>query len=117
MGSVYKRGAKLWVVFKDAKNNRVCKPTGLDVGQEKQAREMLREIELTIAAGGSAADLGPTEPAPAKHIPTVREYGEAWAKGREGRVKTWENEAGRLRLHVYPLIGDMLMTEVRPKTM
>ncbi len=32
-------------------------------------------------------------------------------------MKTWENEEGRLRIHVFPLIGDMPITEVRPKHM
>jgi integrase len=117
MGSIYKRGSKLWVAFKDATNTRVCKPTGLDVGQEKQAREMLREIEAVVATGGSPAVLEAEPAATATAIPTVRDYGGTWIDRRKGRVKTWENEEGRLKNHVYPHIGEMLITEVRPKTM
>ena len=56
MGSVYKRGAKLWVAFKDAKNNRVCKPTGLDVGQEKQAREKEDKVKENEKEVGAAEE-------------------------------------------------------------
>lgn len=45
---------------------------------------------------------------------TVAEYIEQWIKMRS-HVETWKDEAGRLRLHVVPLIGHMAIADVRPK--
>jgi integrase len=45
---------------------------------------------------------------------TVAEYIEQWIKMRS-EVETWKSEAGRLRIHVVPLIGHMAIADVRPK--
>lgn len=45
---------------------------------------------------------------------TVADYIEQWIKMRS-HVETWKDEAGRLRLHVVPLIGHMAIADVRPK--
>jgi integrase len=45
---------------------------------------------------------------------TVAEYIEQWIKMR-WQIETWKDEAGRLRLHVVPLIGHMAIADVRPK--
>jgi integrase len=46
--------------------------------------------------------------------PTVREYGEECLKTRED-IETVADEAGRLRNHVFPRIGDLPMRAVRPR--
>jgi integrase len=46
--------------------------------------------------------------------PTVREYGEEWLQTRE-HIETVADEAGRLRNHVFPRIGDLPMRAVRPR--
>ena len=51
MGSVYKRGSKLWVAFKGPDGKRRCKPSGFVVGEEKKAARLLRGLEERVAAG------------------------------------------------------------------
>ncbi|MGE0397229.1 MAG: tyrosine-type recombinase/integrase [Kofleriaceae bacterium] len=53
-------------------------------------------------------------PAAAPGALTVADYIEQWIKMR-WQVETWKDEAGRLRLHVVPLIGHMAIADVRPK--
>lgn len=43
----------------------------------------------------------------------MREYGEQWLKTRE-HIETVADEAGRLRNHVFPRIGDLPIRAVRP---
>ena len=56
----------------------------------------------------------PIGPAAAPGMLTVADYIEQWIKLRS-EVETWKDEAGRLRLHVVPLIGHMAIADVRPK--
>ncbi len=51
-------------------------------------------------------------------MPTVRQYTEQWVARREelGLTSVGDDEA-RLRLHVFPVIGDMPMGDVKPRHM
>lgn len=107
MGSVYARGSKLWIAFKDGDGKRRCRSSGFEVGQEKQARALLDEIQALVAAGEAAGlTAGPI---------TVTRYAERWIERRRGRIKTVTDEESRLRLHVLPRIGKMALADVRPR--
>ena len=58
MGSIYPRHRRLWLKFKNEKGSWVCKPSGLKVGEEKKAKELLRRIEKLVEVGGAASVKG-----------------------------------------------------------
>jgi len=113
MGTVYTRGSKLWIGFMNSQGKQVCRSTGLAVGKERQAEALLAEIERLVATGQDyETPLGPC---------TVQGYGEAWIKMRQGNVRTVDDEATRLRRHVFPHLspplGKMNLEDVRPRHM
>jgi integrase len=145
MASIYARGSVLWIKYKNEHGKSKCRGSGYRVGQEALARELALEVEQQAALKRASANSNVSvEPAPfvstpslvaplAAHAPTtskepierigpaaapgaltVAEYIEQWIKLRH-EVDTWKSEAGRLRLHVVPLLGHMAIAEVRPK--
>lgn len=110
MGSVYRRGSKLWIAIMDRSTGRQrCMPSGFKVGEETLARQAMEQLEAQIRAQGwpQEQDLGPI---------TVKEYIKRWLKKRRVRdVTNVENEEAQLRLHVVPRIGSMPMQDVRPR--
>jgi integrase len=107
MGSVYKRGNKLWIGYIDAAGKQRCVSSGLDVGQEREARKLLEKIEVQIAAGTAPAESGPM---------TVERFGERWiAERKKLGLRDVSTEEGRLRKHVYPRLGKMVLVDVRPR--
>ena len=108
MGTIYPRGQKLWVGYRDEHNEWQYSSSGFNVGQEKQAQKVLEKIEARIAAGVDAGSaLGPI---------TLRRYGEQWTKKRKGRkVRSVDADEGRLKKHVYPHIGAILLADIRPR--
>ncbi len=74
-----------------------------------------RDERVSEEASSDTPDI-PTRigPAAAPGQLTVAEYIEHWIAMR-WQVETWKDEAGRLRLHVVPLIGHMAIADVRPK--
>lgn len=106
MGSVYRRGHKLWIAFKGYDGKRVLRPSGFSIGDEKRAHKLLGQIEGTIAAqrGNTLAPL------------TFAAYVEQW--GRERKALGLSNaklDQRRLENHACPTLGRMLLKEVRPK--
>jgi integrase len=83
------------------------------------ASPIAAEAPALVAPTASTKPAQPFErigPAAAPGALTVAEYIEQWIKLRDG-IETWKDEAGRLRLHVVPLIGHMAIADVRPKHM
>ncbi len=128
MGSIYARGESLWLKYRSRSGKVLRKPSGYRKGQEADARAVLVEVERQVAAevaDEAATVRWPTVVAPEPEAApttvaasgqlTVREYGEEWIKRRRGQVATVDNEESRLVLHVYPLIGDMAIADVRPR--
>jgi hypothetical protein len=140
MGSIYARRDRLWMAFYNADGKRECKSTGYRKGQEEAARELLAEVERQV--GGARNELVapersgasdeeaiahaspaavveavavPVGPAAAPEALTVRAYGNTWVERRRGQIATAESEETSLRLHIYPLIGEMALAEVRPR--
>lgn len=62
-------------------------------------------------AAAHAERIGPDAP---EGVLTVRAYAEEWLR-RRIEITTAKDEATRLRLHVFPLIGHMALAEVRPR--
>jgi integrase len=105
MGSIYPRHQRLWLKFKNEKGSWVCRASGLKVGQEKKAKDLLRRIENLVEVGGTAPDGGPL---------TVAKWSEIWlaTRRRKGIVVADDYES-RLKLHILPKIGHLRLDEVR----
>lgn len=109
MGSVYKRGQKLWIRFKGPDGKWTQSKTDYRLGQERLARKLLAKVEDKIAAG---AELGEAEQGPL----TVKRYAERWTEEREKLgLADWASDASRLKHHVLPVLGSMRLDEVRPR--
>jgi len=108
MGTVYPRGRKLWIEYKDARGERCYAATDHVVGEEAKARKVLAAVEARVAAGlaHGEAEYGPV---------TVRRYSESWIGDRRRRgLGSVDSDQGRLN-HALPSLGPLLLTEVRPK--
>lgn len=108
MGSVYVRHKKLWLAYKDHSGKRVLESSGFAVGQEKQARELLRIMEAQVAAGAAVTgkDGGPV---------TLAAYVTRFHERREGRIGAADSELQNLRNHVEPTLGAMAIADIRPR--
>ena len=128
MASIYTRGDVLWMKYKGRAGRPVCKSTGYRKGQEPLARDLAAECErqeamerevpsVEVEAAAARTPAPEMVPAPVPDVAkvlTVREYAKVWLKRREGRPIAAQ-EAQQLALHIYPLIGDMAIAEVRPR--
>ena len=105
MGSIYPRHRRLWLKFKNEKGTWICRPSGLRVGQEKKAKDLLRRIENLVETGVSAGGEGPL---------TVAGWSEMWlaTRRRKGIVVADDYES-RLKLHILPKIGHLRLDEAR----
>ena len=109
MGSVYRRGNKLWIRFKGADGKWTQSTTDYSVGQERAARKLLSKVEDKIAAG---LELGEAEEGPL----TVARYAARWIEEREKLgLDDWTLDKSRLAHHVLPTLGDMRLDQVRPR--
>jgi integrase len=109
MGSVYAKGDRLYLQYKDTAGKRLNRSSGFRVGEENDAKALLEEIERTVSA---QTELGFTADSPA----TVAAYVNVWIESRKGLgLADWSNDKSRLELHVLPTIGDQLIAEVRPR--
>jgi len=107
MGTVYRRGRKLWVGYKDRSGRWTYRSTGLHAGQEREARAALDRIEERVAA---QTDFEPLATGPI----TVAVFAERWvARRRRIGLREAHNDWARLRLHVLPRLGAMPITDVR----
>lgn len=109
MGSIYRRRRKLWMSYTDERGKRRWKSTGFEVGHESDAAKLLAQVEGMIAAGELLAgdQFGP---------PTFERYAEHWLKKRRASgVASVADDRSRLRLHVYPEIGEQKLTELKPR--
>jgi integrase len=107
MGSVYKRGGKLWIWYRDATGARRWDPTPFHPGEEARAQALLSETEAQAAAErrfGAEAE-GPV---------TVARFAQRWLAGRAG-LASHQSEVGRFKLHVKRKLGPLLIADVRPR--
>ncbi len=108
MGTVYTRGDKLWFAYVDIDGVRKFQSSGYRVGEEKAAKKCLEKLEERLAAEKrmGATELGP---------PTLRRYADKWLAQRPSRIETANDEKSRLTLHVYPVLGDVPLSSLRPR--
>jgi integrase len=110
VGSVYARGMKLYVGFKDAGKWRY-KATGLAVGDEARAEQLLAQIEAQLAAeqryAGEGESFGPV---------TLAAFAARWLKDRDTLgIRDAGNDVGRLRKHVLPTLGHLPLAAIRTR--
>lgn len=111
MASIYARGTKLWMKTKQA-GRWVAKITPFTVGQETDARKYAKRTQENIDR---------REPLQASGPLTVRAYAEvsqgkdhpSWLQKREREGHDWKADQGRLKKHVFPIIGPLLLADVR----
>jgi integrase len=109
MGTVYKRGTKLWIGYKDLDGRVKYASSGLGVGEEEKARELLAEIQRRIAAEREAG-------ATTKKPLTFERYADGWMRARRQRgLSSASVDDGRLRHHAVPALGKMLLSDIRPR--
>src|SRR5258708_2117543 len=107
MGGIYKRHSKLWIWYFSATGERIFEPTSARVGEEARARTTLEGIERRIEAEKRTG-------IPAGEL-TVKGYGERWLKERPAQgIGTAADEAARLRHHAWPILGHVLLKQLRP---
>ncbi len=107
MGSIFCRGNRLWLKYKNVAGKWTNKAAGLDVGQEQQAETLLKKTEARVKAridAGETEDSGPL---------TVERYAADWLKRRTTTSKA--DDASRLKLHALPTLKRMRVEEVRPR--
>jgi integrase len=109
MGSVYPRWNKLYLRYKDAEGKWRDKVTPYRVGQEREARKLLRAVESKIAAG---KDLAPEQRGPL----TLRAFADLWHAERvKLGIVDAANDLARLRDHVLPALGHLAVADVQPR--
>lgn len=109
MGCVYPRKNKLWIRYKAADGKWTQQKTSLHVGDEKKARRILLDVEARIAAGVKF------DPLNASASVTVAAYARRWLEERRHLVADAGNDEARLKYHILPAIGGLLLEEVRPR--
>jgi hypothetical protein len=113
MGSLYVKGNKLWIRYKDESGKWVGAPTQCRPDEKARARRHLVKVESTIQAlkdARKAVDLPPGAPL------TVTAYCGKWLADRKRLgIKSLQDDISRMRLHILPRIGTLLMQEVRPR--
>lgn len=80
---------------------------GFSIGDESAAATWVAELEARVAA-----EQGSRPQAPAGGL-TLRGYAERWLAERD--VETVDDDRGRLYNHILPVLGDVVLTELRPR--
>ena len=105
-GAVFKPADKnaLWVRVK-VEGRWANRPTPYKPGEEAKAEAFLAEYreQLLAAVAAMKGRVGPV---------TVRAWAKLWLEKRED---LYGDDARILRIHILPLIGDMLLSEVKPR--
>lgn len=110
--SIYQRKDGRWVAqielgFVDGKRKRKYLTAHKRADVNKRLQEYLASEAHRVALNGDAAAVGsPTQ--------TVSQLGTAWLRSRKFSVKysTIEREESILRCHIYPSIGDVVVSDV-----
>lgn len=112
MASIYRRGSTLWARVKDDSGDWLSvRAHVFVVGQEPLAQAWADKLEDGFAKERSLREAGLAS----QLLGRVRDYAKPWIQSRKERgVASWDDDDGRLRLHVLPRIGDMLISDVKP---
>ncbi len=109
MGSIFARGSKLYAKVKDIAGDWKQVATGLSIGSEDAAAAWLAELERKVEAQRSTSTVLPGD----QRALTVRMLAEAWLAKRD--TETAEDDRGRLYNHILPVIGNIAVSELRPR--
>lgn len=111
MGSVYERkdSPYLWLQWRSAAGEKRNKPTRFLKGDPAHRREAERALEIIVQQDENIRRTGSERPL------TVRRWAEQWvAERREDGLSAADDDETRLRLHVLPRLGELLLSDVRP---
>ncbi len=107
---IYRRGTILWLRWKGADGKWHDRSSGYAIGEESKAREMYTELVRQSAPP-------PAEPAAAPGgALTVRAWVAEWLPKRGEQGLDWKGDDSRLRLHVLPFLGDLMLRDVRTRS-
>src|SRR5262245_34399119 len=99
MGSIYRRGGKIYISYRLPGGQWRYQTTGFDAGQEARAKKLLASIEDKIKAGVELAEIMGT-PIDAGPV-TVQQYALGpWLDRRKQHVADWKNDRTRLTKHI-----------------
>lgn len=101
MSSIYARRKRLWCRVKDGQH-WLSRKTPYNVGEEAKAQRYAEAAQRRIDERGS-----PTGPM------TVRRYAGEWIPKRRDADLDWKNDRGRLENHILPVLGHLLVRDVR----
>lgn len=102
MGTVYRKGGKLYIGVKTATGRWKYIATGYSVGDEANARRMLARLQKD------------EQPAVDPNRPTVSAYAKGWLKERRKLgLRNVDNDESRLDLHILPVLGGLPLGDVR----
>src|SRR3954470_17124017 len=105
MKGVYPKDGRLYLRVKVA-GKWTGVATDYRPGQERQARALLDQLLVKLAAGKEiTGDTGPV---------TLAKWSAVWVKQREASISTWRNDEAVMRLHVLPTLGGLRLGDVRP---
>ena len=115
MGSLIARGSKLYAKLKTADGSWKRIATGYDdtADGRRDAAEMLADLEHRADTERAAMANG----SPPTRDLTVRRWAALWRDDRAKLGKDAKHEHARLEHHVLPVIGDMLIANVRTPTL
>jgi len=115
MGTVYARGTKLYLGYKDADDQWRYKSSGFAVGEEQQAQKLLDQLEKKIEAEKRFVADGTPSSKKAGPI-TLAVFAARWLAEREKlNISDRHNDLGRLKKHVFPAIGDLALADIRTR--
>lgn len=122
MASIYARGKRLWGRLRDETGKWIGRKTkyslchkGRDAEQCVACKAERRNAERYIERAQLNINQRAAGELPAGEL-TVRAYALGdWLKARQVDDLDWKNDLGRLKHHVLPRIGTMMIADVRPK--
>jgi integrase len=101
--SIFARGRKLYAKIKDVSGKWQQVATGFSVGEEDKAARWLSDQRRQVEAARAVGATGPL---------TVATYSKPWLRDRKDLGLDWTNDEARLRLHILPVIGHVLLVDV-----
>lgn len=111
MGTVYAKGGRLYIGWKDVDGTWRYTASGLSVGEEAEARGLLKRVELRVRKEAQLLR-GPAN----LPVTTLAAFAEQWLASRERlKIRDVRNERTRLRLHVLPTLGSRSLDSIKVK--
>jgi integrase len=95
---VYARWNTLWIQYRDENGEKIRESTGLPLGKEREAHQMLKTVKSRMAAAQKVADeLGGEGPV------TLQAYAQRWVEKRKARgISSARDELSRFKMHITP---------------